>query len=182
MNQKLDLDFISQPFFADKHIHWLGLMVLLFSFVAATFTWRSYQNQQNTYLENSLLLKQYKQQSAPTKLPDKAVKQSIPADELKQVQESVNALTAPWNELLLAIEHSKMNNIALLNLEPNYKKQQVLLTGQAKNLAIVLQYIKQLEQQPMLSQVYLQKHSIDAVNPANPVNFSVFAKWELQTK
>ncbi len=180
MNQKLDLDFIPQPFFALTSINWLGLLVLLLSLLVATFTWRLYQSQQNTYLENSLILEQHKQQSVPAKLSEKA--QSIAPDELKQVQESVNALTAPWNELLLAIEQANMKNIALLNLEPNYKKQQVLLAGQAKNLATVLQYIKQLEQQPMLSQVYLQKHSIDTLNPAKPVNFSVFAQWELQTE
>lgn len=179
MNQKLDLDFIPQPFFARTNISWLGVLVLLLSLVLAAFTWQAYQTQQNTFADNALMLSQYSQQAAPVKLPVKSVALTISSDEINQVQESVNALTAPWNELLLAIEQSDMRNIALLSLEPNYKKQQVLLIGEAKNLVAVLQYIKQLEHQPMLAQVYLQKHSIDEVNTAKPVSFTVFAKWEL---
>ena len=70
-----------------------------------------------------------------------------------------------------------MQNIVLLSLTPNPKKQQMLLTGEAKDLASVLEYIKQLEMQPMLSQVYLQKHTVDVVNAARPVSFSINAQW-----
>ena len=52
-------------------------------------------------------------------------------------------------------------------------------SGQAKNLETVFLYVKQLDDQPMLSQVYLQKHSIEEADVSKPVNFTILAKWQM---
>ena len=104
---------------------------------------------------------------------------SIPPEKIKQIEQVVSALVTPWNSLFLAIEQSDHKDIALLGLEPNSQKQQVVLTGEAKNLQVVLNYIQQLEQQPALTHVYLQKHSIDEADISKPVRFAVFAKWQI---
>ena len=180
MSVKLDLEFIQQP--ALSRANWLNMSILLASLLMAAFTWQGYQNQQLKLADSSLQLKQFNQQALPKSQSIKANIAQVTPEETKQLTETVNILTTPWGNLLMAIEQADMQDIALLSLEPNSKKQLVTLTGEAKNLSVVLQYIKQLQQTPMLQQVYLQKHSIDESDPSKPVRFSLLAKWDFADK
>ena len=177
MSAKLDLEFIQQP--ALSSANWLSMSILLASLLLLALTWQGYQNQQLKLADTSLQLKQFSQQTLPKSQSIKMNAALVTPDETKQLTEAVSMLTTPWNNLLVAIEQADMQDIALLSLEPNSKKQLVVLTGEAKNLSIVLQYIKQLQQTPMLAQVYLQKHSIDETDASKPVRFSLLAKWDL---
>ena len=176
MSVKLDLEFIQQP--ALSSANWLSMSILLASLLMAAFTWQGYQNQQLKLAYSSLQLKQFNQQTLPKSQSIKANIAQVTPEETKQLTEAVNMLTTPWSNLLMAIEQADMHDIALLSLEPNSKKQLVILTGEAKNLSVVLQYIKQLQQTPILQQVYLQKHSIDESDASKPVRFSLLAKWD----
>lgn len=177
MSRKLDLEFIQTPFFSLSSLSWLNLLLLLLSLVATAFIWQSYQTKQVLYDELELKLDQFNQQQK--KIPVTSVAISIPPEKIKQIEQVVNALATPWDPLFLAIEQSDNKDIALLGLEPNSQKQQVIVTGEAKNLQVVLDFIQQLEQQPALAHVYLQKHSIDEADISKPVRFTVFAKWEI---
>ena len=180
MSVKLDLEFIQQP--ALSRANWLNMSILLASLLMAAFTWQGYQNQQLKLADSSLQLTQYSQQTPPKSQSVKTnIAQGTPND-TKQLAEAVDLLITPWSALLVAIEQAEMQDIALLSLEPNSKKQLVTLTGEAKNLSVVLQYIKQLQQTPVLSQVYLQKHSIDESDASKPVRFSLLAKWDFADK
>jgi hypothetical protein len=79
--------------------------------------------------------------------------------------------------LFEAIERADAQEVTLLNVAPNSKKQQVLITGEAKNIQEVLNYIVKLEAQPVLQSAYLQSHSIDETNVSKPVKFTVMAHW-----
>ena len=176
MSVKLDLEFIQQP--ALSNANWFGMSILLASLLLVALTRQVYQNQQLKLADVSLQLKQFSQQNLPKSQSIKMNAALVTPDETKQLTETVSMLTMPWNNLLVAIEQADMQDIALLSLEPNSKKQLVVLTGEAKNLAVVLQYIKQLQQTPTLAQVYLQKHSIDETDASKPVRFSLLAKWD----
>ena len=175
MSVKLDLEFIKQP--ALTSANWLNISILLASLLMAAITWQGYQNQQLKLANIALQLKQFNQQALPKSQSSKVSAAKITGDETKQLIEAVDMLTTPWNNLLMAIEQADMQDVALLSLEPNSKKQLVVLTGEAKNLGVVLQYIKQLQQTPILAQVYLQKHSIDQSDASKPVRFSLHARW-----
>lgn len=178
MSQQLDLDFIQTPFFSLTRFSWLSLFLLVVSLAVALFTWQAYQAKRVEYLGLAAKLAELNQQKLQ-KLPIKQAPVSIPPEQLKQLQETVNALAVPWSALFEAIEQSDQKDIAVLSLEPNSQKQQMVITGEAKNLQVALAYIARLENQPMLSQVFLQKHSIDEANVSKPVSFSVFAKWKI---
>lgn len=176
MSVKLDLEFILQP--ALSSANWFGMSILLASLLLVALTQQVYQNQQLKLADVSLQLKQFSQQTPPKSQSIKMNAALVTPDETRQLTDAVNILATPWNNLLAAIEQADMQEIALLSLEPNSKKQLVVLTGEAKNLPVVLQYIKQLQQTPMLAQVYLQKHSIDETDASKPVRFSLLAKWD----
>lgn len=177
MKSKLQLDFIHQPAFSLSRWSVPGVVVLLMSLIIAVFTWQLYNT---VALEQNALsskLSQMNRQSAHKEAPLLVVKSQISPEQMQQVQTTVLALILPWNELLQGIEKSDTQDIALLNLEPNSKKQQVTISGEAKNLQAALNYIQKLEAQSMLDKVYLQKYNIDEANLFKPVKFTLSAQW-----
>ena len=178
MSQQLDLEFIQKPVFS--HISISGFLILMVSIWFAIFTWQTYQQQQVKLAEITTNLQNINQQ-LPQKEMVKPVIAPISSKQLMQLTEDFNLLATPWNELLDSIEQSDMPDIALLGLDPSVKKQQVILTGEAKNLATVLQYINKLAQQATLSQVYLQKHKVNETSNEKQVSFSIIAKWDNTT-
>lgn len=177
MSVKLELDFIQKSSFALSSWSWLGLSFFLGSLVLAVFTWQHYQTRQLAENEISLKLNQFSRQINQSKLPVNIVSTEISPEKKLQIQTTISALTIPWNELLLAVEKSDLQEIALLNLEPSSKKKQLMLSGEAKDLQSVLDYIQKLEAQPILNKVYLQKHHVDEVNAFKPVRFTLLAQW-----
>lgn len=144
-------------------------------------TWQTYDSQQ---AELETLENEFSQLKQLKKI-EPAVKQvsiDIAPEKLKVLQESAITLAIPWRELFEAIEATENKEVTLLSLEPNIKKQQVLMTGEAKNLQLALQYVAQLQKQTVLSQVFLQKHHVDEGNVSKPVRFSVLAKWIADSK
>jgi len=177
MSIKMELDFIQRSPFSPSNLSWLGLSILLAGMVMMMMTWQIYHSRLLAQNEISRKINQINHQAIHEKSPVVLINTEIPVDKKKQIQSTVAALIVPWNELLSAIEKSDMNDIALLSLEPSSKKQQVIISGEAKNLETVLNYIQKLEAQPMLEKVYLQKHNVDESNAFKPVRFTLSAEW-----
>ncbi|MES1987263.1 MAG: PilN domain-containing protein [Pseudomonadota bacterium] len=178
MSHRFDLDFIQHSPFSLSSWTWLGISVLLTSFVISIFTWQLYQTKQVTQAEVSSKLLEIEQQLDRKETPVNHISIEIAPDERLQIQATVAALMVPWASLLLGIEASDVQDVALLSFEPNRKKNQVTLTGEAKNLETIFAYIQKLEAQPMLEKVYLLKHHIDEANPSKPVSFTVLLQWK----
>ena len=173
MSQPINLELTQPP---NLIINGLGILMLLASLLLLGFVWQHYQAQQ----ANAAAIEQaIKQQTLPKSATVQNVSQTIPAAELKQVATIVQSLVTPWPDLLLAIEQADMPDVALISIDPDIKKQQVSLTGEAKNLQIVLRYIEKLEAQTALQEVYLQKHMVEETDVSKPVTFGIVAKWNV---
>ena len=181
LSKKLDLEFIKYSPFALLNYSWLSLITLSIGLMLATVVWQQYQIKHNELLvisnQLSLLQQQSEQQIRPQNLPVETKATVISAEKKLQIQTIVTALIMPWDKLLQAIEAAKTADIALLNLVPNTKSQQVILSGEGKDLPTVLRYVNQLQAQPMLEKVYLQKHTVDTSNLSKPVKFTIFTQW-----
>ena len=175
MSQQLDLEFIQKPILS--HISISGFSILLASFWLGVFIWQTHYQQQVKLAEMTNDLQKINQQ-LPQQEMIKPVIAPVSSKQLTQLMEDFNVLATPWSALLDSIEQSDMPDIALLGIDPSVKKQQVILTGEAKNLAAILQYINKLSQQTMLSQVVLQKHVVNETVNEKPVSFSIIAKWD----
>lgn len=180
MNQSIDLDFIQPALFSLSRFAWLRLIVLTIGLASVAITWQVYQSQQAELAAFEAELSQLKQVKSEPTLKQASI--AIAPEKLKALQETVTTLAMPWNALFEAIEATQNKDVTLLSLEPNTKKQQVLMTGEAKNLQLALQYVAQLQKQSVLSQVFLQKHSVDESNVSKPVRFTVLAKWVADNK
>lgn len=97
--------------------------------------------------------------------------------EVKHANEVLRQLTLPWDELFKAVETAAGKEVALLAMEPNAEKHVVKISGEARDLAALLKYITQLEEQEVFGQVYLQSHQVQQQDPDKPVRFSLLAVW-----
>ena len=179
---RLQLDFINQSTFSISSWSLAGLIVLLMGLVIAIFTWQLYEDRVLEQNAVAFKVSQMSRQITHEKPPLQMVKSEISSEQIQQIQTTVGALIIPWSELLQGIEKSDMQDIALLSLEPNSKKQLLSITGEAKNLQAALGYIQKLEAQPMLDKVFLQKYNIDEANLFKPVKFTLSAQWLLSEK
>jgi hypothetical protein len=182
MSNKIDLNFIPVAYFSITRWSWLGIGILFLGMMFSLTTYQLYQKKQVNVSAVVLKLAQLDHQSTQIKRPVRTANVEISPDKKRFIQATITTLNMPWEALLLAIEDSDTNEVALLSLEPNFKKQQIILQGEAKNLASVLSYINRLEDHPPLEKAYLQKHSVDETNPFKPVKFTVLAEWRLAGK
>ena len=171
MSQQIDLE-LTEPRLTMSSP---GFLMLLASLLLLGFVWQQYHAYQDS---DAAILQVLNKKTLARTAPVQRLEATSP-EELKQVAIIVESLTIPWQPLMLAIERADMTDIALLSIEPNVKKQQVLLVGEAKNLQAVLRYIEQLEAQAALHEVYLQKHMVEETDISKPVTFGVLAKWKM---
>lgn len=123
--------------------------------------------------------------------------------ETKRAGEVISQLNIPWDELFRAVESTDKrrsadpvqqselkalglersaksedgNEVALLAIEPDPSKGQVKLTAEARNLTAMLDYVRQLQQQSSLTDVYLQNHQVQQQDAEKPVRFTLTATW-----
>lgn len=99
------------------------------------------------------------------------------AQEVQRANEVLRQLTLPWEELFRTLESVAGKKVALLALEPDLEKQQVKISGEARDMAALLNYIARLEEQPVFGTVYLQSHQLQLRDPERPVRFALLAVW-----
>ena len=177
LSKKLDLEFIKTNPFALSSFSWLSFLILLVGIVLATYIWQQYQGKYTELVTVSNQLGQLDDQSQPKKMSFNTAPMAISAEKKLQIQTIVSVLVLPWNKLLQAIEQADNKDITLLNLVPNTKSQQLILSGEGKDLQTVLSYVIQLQAQAMLEKVYLQKYTVDGSNVSKPVKFTIFTQW-----
>lgn len=174
MSQKLGLDFVNNQAFSLSRLTPISMLIILTSLVIASYIAIIYRAKIDEYNNMQSQLEQI--QPVKKHIVNHSLNKT-PVAELKQISDVAADISTPWRQLLEGLEEVEMRDIALLSLEPNKKKQQLVLGGQAKNMQAALNYIEALEKLPMLSQVFLQKHTIDQLDPFKPVAFTIVAKW-----
>ncbi len=100
--------------------------------------------------------------------------------EVRLANEVIAQLALPWDQLFNAVESARSKEMALLAIEPDAQKRRVKLTGEAKNLDSMLAYVRFLESQGPLLDVFLQSHQVEQNDPLKPVRFVVTATWVTQ--
>ncbi len=83
-----------------------------------------------------------------------------------------------WATLLNVIEAMATKRVALLVLEPDPLNGKVRVTAEAKDVSAMLDYVKQLQQQPGLRDVVLLSQQVNEDDPQQPVRFIVGAQWQ----
>ena len=101
--------------------------------------------------------------------------------EVRQANLVLRQLRMPWNDLFRAVEDSAGKDVALLGLEPDTRNGTVKITGEAKHLDAVLDFVKELGSHEVFSSVFLQNHQVQQKDPQRPLRFSLLAAWKVDT-
>lgn len=177
MSHHLAVDFVEKKPFSPGNINGFSLVFMLFGLIASLYVYQQFQTAKVDKIAAQEALNAVQPQSKKIK-PKKQVAQLVLTKaELKQASETAAMLDIQWQSLFSGLEQLKMRHVALLSIEPNVKKQRLVLTGQGKSMRSILDYVAQVEALPMLSRVYLQKHQVDEESPYKPVNFTIVARW-----
>lgn len=172
---ELRLDYLQNKVFP-----WGGVVMLVLALGALAATWVYYHDldgQAENWESKAAKFERAARQSAPESVTGGRGRETF-ALEVKRANEVLRQLNLPWEGLFRAVELSGGKDVALLALEPDTEKHSVKISGEAKNMAILLDYIKQLEQREVFGAVYLQSHQILLQDPDKPVRFALLADWK----
>ncbi len=117
----------------------------------------------------------HRQQTGDDTLNSEALHKLQP--ELSHANEVVEHLAVKWDELFKGLENAASKRVALLNIQPDVQKHQVILTAEAENFSDMLEYTKRLTEQGIFADVHVVNHQVQEQDPQKPIRFTVIAKW-----
>ncbi|MHC5349311.1 PilN domain-containing protein [Metapseudomonas furukawaii] len=97
--------------------------------------------------------------------------------ELRRITAQMNL---PWDGLFATLEAQPRKDIALLALTPDARKGQLRITAEARDLAAMLAFHRELEASDALRDVSLLNHETQAEQAEQPIRFNLVATWEVQ--
>ncbi len=177
MSMHIQINFVQTAWYKLSYVTRLGASLTWISLIFFCVVFAYQQILQSKQLEIQ------RAKIATQRISPKVNKNTIPQPSLNHEQkliltEMVHRLNAPWESLFNAIEKMQNADIALVSVIPNLDKEQLELSGEARNLNAIFAYIESLETLPMLEHVTLLKHQIIDSHPYQPVEFSILARWK----
>lgn len=172
----LSLDFRRR----DSSTGWIGIALLVAALAAAVASGSQYLQLADRLVAEQASLREAA--SAPRKKLVAAAADGDPktlAVELRHANEILLQLSLPWGELFSSAEAAGTPDVALLGIESETGKRRVKISGEAKNLESILDYLRYLESRPVLAEVYLQSHELQKQDSQQPMRFVVTAQWRV---
>lgn len=89
---------------------------------------------------------------------------------------------ARWEALFDGLEKAQAGNdtVTLLSLDPGPKE--IAITGEAKDLPSVVDYVQRLQSARAFSHARLAEYDVVKEHPRRPVHFAVLADWQEGTR
>jgi Tfp pilus assembly protein PilN len=177
--RKLQIDFappsLRRSLFHLAPATWIGLAAGLALCFGAALTAGQLAQQRQARAE--LVQRQSQHQARLTHVPTPVAHTPIPTAQAQAVNAAIGQLNLPWRDLQDALAAATPTNVALLALEPDAKKRQLKLRGEAKSSDDMVAYIEALKAQEFFSDVVLMKHEINDQDPNRPIRFQLAASW-----
>lgn len=164
-----------------RPVPWAGVFLLGLALLAGAWLLGLYldQNQQLAYWQTRVMqieaLAGGRQPARPGSDKDKAA-QTL---EVLQAKKVLRELALPWGAMFRAVEASGDKTVALLSMEPDPAKGTVRISGEAKDFAAMLEYVRQLGARDEFSKVLLQNHHVNVEDRERPIRFSVLTEWKV---
>jgi len=87
-------------------------------------------------------------------------------------------LQLPWSRFFLSLgQTSTQSQVALISIEPDAQKGQLVVLAEARNMGAMLKFVSALQDSAGFSGVTLQSHLINRALPEKPIRFRLNAKW-----
>ena len=97
--------------------------------------------------------------------------------EISKANAILDQINLPWESLFDSIEHAATEDIALVSLQPNVSSRALRISGEAKNMSELLDFVEALEREPIFENVHLLNYKIKQDNPHRPIIFLLTEVW-----
>ena len=102
---------------------------------------------------------------------------TVVRDEDKSFSRVGIQLRRPWNALLSDIDLISTPSVALLSVEGQGQTRALRMSGEAKTMADVVDYVNRLRKLPLMESVNLVQHEERQSGPVSVIRFSLDAAW-----
>jgi hypothetical protein len=147
--------------------------------VAAMLAWHTQLQDETQALQSRLasLEQRTRHQTPAATQIDKSVEQ-----EIRRANDVIEQIALPWDRLFRAVEGAAVARVMLLGIAPDAKSGTVQISAETADAEAMFEYVKRLEQQPELANVYLLQHQFERQNATRPLQFLVTASWLDRTR
>ena len=162
------------------HVDYSILLIGLLVLAGVLFQFRQITEEVN-YWSNRVerLEKQQQQKAAPRTRSTPRIREF--SQEIRKEIIKANAIldqiNLPWEALFDSIEHATTEEIALLSLQPNVSTRTLRISGEAKNMSELLNFVEALERELIFENVHLLNYKIKQDNPHRPIVFLLTTTW-----
>lgn len=126
-------------------------------------------------MREAQLVRQQKQRISPRAASARVTEAT--QQEVKQAREVISWLNLPWEPVFDSLELAASKEVALLSLQPNAASRAIRISGEARNLQGLVEYVEALEREPVFKNVHLVNYRIRQDHPQRPVSFLIALTW-----
>ena len=119
---------------------------------------------------------QQQRPKTPGRTPAVRVDQATQQD-LRQAGDILRQLNLPWETLFDSLELAASRDVSLLSLQPSVASRTVRISGEARNLSSLVEYVEALEREVAFKNAHLINYKVRQDHPHHPVTFLVAATW-----
>ncbi|MBL8500186.1 MAG: PilN domain-containing protein [Nitrosomonas sp.] len=162
------------------HIDFSMLLIGLLVLAGVLLQFRQVTEEVNHWTNRvERLEKQQQQKAAPRTRSTPRIKEFSQEirKEITQANAILDQINLPWETLFDAIEHAATEEIALLSLQPNVASRTLRLSGEAKSMSELLDFVEALERELVFENVHLLNYKVKQDNPHRPIIFLLTAAW-----
>lgn len=102
------------------------------------------------------------------------------AHRIAAANQVVDELAVPWDVLFGAIESADARGLGVMSLAPNARQRSLHLSGEARSVPDLLEYVDRLAGLKVLGQVRLEGYETVRRDGVDVVSFTVAATWRLR--
>ena len=97
--------------------------------------------------------------------------------EIRKASVVIDEMNLPWESFFDAIEFASHEDVAILSLQPSIASSNMRISGEAKDMSVLLLFVEALERELVFENAHLLNYKIKLDNPHKPVVFLLTASW-----
>ena len=98
--------------------------------------------------------------------------------EIRKASVVIDEMNLPWESFFDAIEFASHEDVAILSLQPSIASSNMRISGEAKDMSVLLLFVEALERELVFENAHLLNYKIKLDNPHKPVVFLLTASWK----
>lgn len=125
-------------------------------------------------------LEKQRQHDVPPRRSSAPNRQGVSQDisqEIKLASEIIDQINLPWEALFNALESVSNKEVALLSLQPNVANSTIRISGEAKDMSALLNFVEAVEREKVFENAHLLNYKMKLNSPQRPVAFFFTATW-----